>query len=94
MQKNELLSLAARAKLSLLPDEEQALEADIRDMIAFADQLSHAPVSQAKEVSATPRARQDLPAPSMERDRLLEAVKGVRDGYITVPEVLGEGKHA
>ena len=89
-----LNSLARRAKLILSDEEAEMLERDIGEMIAFADRLATAPVTDAQEETAVPCAREDHPRPSMERELLLASANGVVDGYITVPQVLREDEYA
>ena len=85
-------AVAGLARLAFSGEEMQGLQADMKNIIAFADQLSGA------DTAGTAAAEHIVPMENVfradavdhpfEREELLAAAKTKDDGYITVPRVV------
>ena len=85
-------AVAGLARLAFSKEEMQGLQADMKNIIAFADQLSKV------DTTGTAAAEHIVPMENVfrtdavdhpfDREELLAAAKTKDDGYITVPRVV------
>lgn len=92
--KDELLRLAELSKLSIEDTKSDELIKDIENMINFAEQISLVDLSAAqKETSrlfSLSELREDIPAPSLPREKALANAPTHTASYITFPTVIEE----
>ena len=88
----DVAAVAGLARLSFSAEEMQSLQADMKNIIAFANQLSQADTTGAAAaehiVPMENVFRPDEAEHLFEREELLAAAKTKEDGYITVPRVV------
>ena len=91
-----LREIAALAKLTISPEEEAALAADMAQIIAFAQAL------HAVDTDGVPPTRhivplvnvlrEDAPQPSIDRETLLALAPERHEGFLVVPQTLQGGE--
>ena len=90
----ELSAIAELSKLEIESDKAGELIKDLENMIRFAEQISEATVSDTpKETTrlfSLAELRDDVPAPSLSREKALASAPTHTDLYITVPAVIEE----
>ncbi len=88
----DVAAVAGLARLSFSAEEMQSLQADMKNIIAFANQLSQADTTGAAAaehiVPMENVFRPDEAEHLFDREELLAAAKTKEDGYITVPRVV------
>lgn len=91
-------SVASLAMLALDEREKRELVRDLAGMVALADQLA-----QVDTEGVPPTARvvplknvfhEDIPAPPFDREALLMNAPAQKDGYVLLPQVVGQGDGA
>ena len=79
----------------LSPDEAEylSLARDIEEIISFADRLVQSEDTASSVFfphSEKNALREDIPADSLRREKLLSSSENAHDGYFSVPRVVGE----
>ena len=87
--------VAKLARIALGPGEAEKFGAQLGALLEHVDALAELPTA---EVAATAQvipqrnvARDDLPRPSLERERVLSAAPAREGNYFRVPRIIGEG---
>ena len=85
--------LARLARLELTEAEKASMEHDLTEILALMEQLAAVDVSGVEETARVLPIqnvfRQDVPAPSANRDEILANAPESRDGCFAVPRVIG-----
>jgi len=86
--------IAALARLELTDDERARFAAQLSAILAYADQVQQVETSAPAAPDAAPdasRMRDDVPAPSLDRERVLSQAPAAdrAAGLFKVPRVLG-----
>lgn len=92
--KCELSRIAELSKLEIQDTNSQALITDLENMIEFAEKISSAEVcasqKETNRLFLLSELRQDIPAPSLPREKALATAPTHTEHYITVPTVIEE----
>ena len=90
----ELSRIAELSRLEIEDAKKQELIKDLENMIEFAEQISSASASVAQKETirllSLAELRDDIPTPSLPREKVLSAALTHTDSYITVPTVIEE----
>ena len=80
--------IAGLAQLSLSPEEAESLARDFAGILQFAAQMKEPEPVQRTAASPSP-LREDIPAPSLPREELLQNAPQTRDGFFVLPRAVG-----
>ncbi len=84
-------ALAHLARLALTEDEKREFASDLSAMISFGRTLNEVDLLAASCSESTPAAlRADEPAPSLDREAIMEMAASASDGFVTVVRVLSD----
>ena len=84
--------VARLARLSLTDEERQTFAKQLDQILAYAESiqtLDTAAVEPMSHAFTTEMVREDVPAPSLDRQRVLEAAPDAAENLFRVPRVLG-----
>jgi aspartyl-tRNA(Asn)/glutamyl-tRNA(Gln) amidotransferase subunit C len=84
--------VARLARLSLTDEERETFARQLDQILAYAESiqsLDTAAVEPMSHAVTSEMVREDVPAPSLERRRVLEAAPDAADNLFRVPRVLG-----
>ena len=84
--------VARLARLSLTEEERETFAKQLDQILAYAESiqtLDTAAVEPMSHAVTSEMVREDVPAPSLERQRVLEAAPDAADSLFRVPRVLG-----
>jgi aspartyl-tRNA(Asn)/glutamyl-tRNA(Gln) amidotransferase subunit C len=84
--------VARLARLSLTDEERLTFARQLDGILAYAESIQSLDTSAVEPMShavTSEMVREDVPAPSLERDRVLAAAPDASDNLFRVPRVLG-----
>ncbi len=84
----EVLRIAALAKLDLAPDELERMQRDLGRILELVDQIEAAPAAANDATDSTP-LRADEPRPSLDHDEVAANAPQFLRGHFVVPRILG-----
>lgn len=84
--------VARLARLSLTDEERQTFAKQLDEILAYAESIQTLDTSSVEPMShalSSEMVRKDVPAPSLDRERVLAAAPDAADNLFRVPRVLG-----
>lgn len=78
--------VAALAKLAISPEDEERMEAEFAQMLAFVQQMQTADAPVAVQPANAQGLRPDVPSPCLDRQEVLSLAPEQKDDYISVPQ--------
>jgi len=92
ISKDDILKIAALAKLELNPEELESLHHDLTKIISYIDQIRQVDTSgivpQSQFIKAENVFRDDIVKPSLTKEQALSNAPDKDDDYFRVPRVL------
>ena len=92
ISKEDILKVAALARLEISPEELESLHKDLTQIISYIDQIhkvnTDGIVPQSQFIKAENVFREDIVRPSLPKEKALENAPDKDDNYFRVPKVL------
>ena len=82
--------LARLARLSLTPEEQEAVVGQLEQMVEYLQVLAQVETEEGGETGQSCVLRPDGAEPSLARNKLLSQAPRVADGYVVTPRSVGE----